>query len=87
MMILGYLVPMLRLVQVGATVAALGGFWVWLHMRDTRVATAAVTADRVRVETEGKKISEKAHKARDAVPVGGNAERLRQPTTGTCRDC
>lgn len=87
MMILGYLVPLLRLVQVGVTVAALGGFWVWVQVRDNRVATAAVKAETVRVETEGRKISEKAHKARDAVPVGGNAERLRQPTAGNCRDC
>lgn len=87
MMILGYLVPMLRLVQVGVTVAALGSFWVWLAVRDNRVATAAVKAETVRVETEGRKISEKAHKARDAVPIGGNADRLRQPTAGNCRDC
>lgn len=86
MMILGYLVPMIRLVQVSVTVAALGGFWVWLAVRDNRVAAAAVKAETVRVETEGKKINEKAHKARADVPATGNADRLRQPT-GNCRDC
>lgn len=87
MMIFGYLVPMLRLVQVGVTVAALGGFFGWLALHDRRVSVAAVTADRVEQVKQGEKIVEKANKARAAVPATGGPDRLRQPATGNCRDC
>lgn len=86
MMIFGYLVPMLRLVQIGATAAALVAWPIWLAVHDRKVGKAAVVAHEVRVETEGKKIGEKAHNARASVPVTGNAERVRSPGPN-CRDC